>query len=297
MPTNIDSIFSSFMTIPSTWENGEIPSELEKKFQAFADFIWNNTYHDEDAVKPFIKDDELSGISSPDEVKDNLQKAERMVKAFHLSRKMMMSEDFRRLSAEQVEGMSIIEFFKKYGYTEDDFFGIFKQEGTKSILDAYGQYAEKIRLFVEKVHAVQANSQAIENRVVREGNPIPYYFERVRFKDGQLTKLFDILLDNQWLDSRTNKEDFIYFFSGVGKEPTKRLKWVERSVILSLFLKAVSLDSKLWLKASKIFLAPSNSGQYLPVKADSIRSNFSSAQCLDTYKKNYILVNDILNQI
>jgi len=297
---DIQNLFSVFSSISPSWENGEYTSELEARFQQFADFIWNNTFHDEVAVKPTVSENELSGSTNEKNIEYNLRKTESMVRAFHLSRKIMMSEEFSRMTNEQVKGLSIADFCKKYGYSEDYLEDIFVDKEVSKTIQTYIQYSEKIKLFVEKVQGVQVDSQAIDTYAEVRNNeqPISDYFEGVDYDEQQLRNLCSSLIESHWLDSKTKVNDFVYFFSGNGSIPTQRLKWMKETVILSIFLKEVTRDRYVWKKAAQIFLAPSRrDGKMYPVNATNIRNGYSNATINESYPYNRKQVTSILSMI
>ena len=294
---DIRELLSAFQTISPDKDSS---TELEARFQQFADFIWNNTFHDEVAVKPTVSEHELSGSTNEKDVECNLRETESMVHAFHLSRKIMMSEEFSRMTEEQVRGLSIADFCKKYGYSEDYLHNMFERDDVSKTIQTYIQYSEKIKLFVKKVQGVQVDSQAIDTYAeVRDNEqPISDYFEGVDYDEQQLRILCSSLVESHWLDSKTKVDDFVYFFSGNGSIPTQRLKWMKETVILSIFLKEVTRDRYVWKKAAKIFLAPSRKdGRMYPVNATNIRNGYSNASINESYQYNRKQVMSILSMI
>ena len=294
---DIRELLSVFQTISPDKDSS---TELEARFQQFADFIWNNTFHDEVAVKPTVSEDELSGSTNEKDIEFNLKKAESMVRAFHLSRKIMMSEEFSKMTEEQVKGLSIVDFCKKYGYSDDYLHNMFKRDDVSKTIQTYIQYSEKIKLFVQKVQNVQDESQAIDTHAeVRDDiQPIPDYFEGVDYDEQQLRILCSSLVESHWLDSKTKVDDFVYFFSGNGSIPTQRLKWMKETVMLSIFLKEATRDRYVWKKAAQIFLAPSRKdGKMYPVNATNIRNGYSNAIINVSYPYNRKQVMGILPMI
>ena len=247
-----------------------------------------------------MSEDELSDSTNVNDIENNLEKTEAMVRAFHLSRKIMMSEEFSKMTEEQVKGISIVDFCKKYGYSEDYLHNMLGGDDVSKTIQTYIQYSEKIRLFVQKVQNVQDESQAIDTHVdVREDvEPILNYFEGVDYSEEQLRKLCTSLVESHWLDSKTKVDDFVYFFSGRGSIPTPRLMWMEKTVLLSIFLKEVTRDRYVWRKAAQIFLAPSRrDGRMYPVNATNIRNGYSNATINESYPYNRKQVMSILSII
>lgn len=304
MTQNIKDLLSVFQKISPNWGNEDYASALEDTFKMISDKIWSNTLHDEDAKKPSVADDELTDDASADAVERNLREAQHLIGAFRLSVKAKMVENISKMTEDLMQGTSLAEFCKKYEVGEasdDDAFSLFNNEPNAALkmLQTYTQYAEKLKLFTKKVHAVQAESQAIDAHAeVNAEETIPHYFEGVEFDKEQLSTLCAKLIDKRWLDKNTNVDDFIYFFSGQGKEPTKRLKWMDSTVCLATFLMLSTRDRSLWKKASYIFLAPSRKdGKHYPINATNIRNVYSSAKIADIYPENQAKVKAILSSV
>lgn len=304
MTQEIKDLLSVFQTISPNWENEDYASALEETFKTISDKIWSNTLHGEDAKKPNVADEELTNDASADAVNRNLREAQHLIDAFRLSQKAKMVENISKMTEDLLQGSSIADFCKKnnVGEASDvDGFSLFNTEPNAALkmLQTYSQYAEKLKLFTKKVHAVQAESQAIDTHTeVNAEETIPYYFEGVEFDKEQLSVLCAKLIDKRWLDKNTNVDDFVFFFSGQGKEPVKRLKWMESSVLLAIFLKGTTQDKSLWKKASRIFLAPSRKdGKHYSINATNIRNVYSSAVIADIYPENQQKVKAILSSV
>lgn len=300
----IQDLLSVFQTISPNWEQGEYASVLEDAFKTITDKIWSGSLHDEDANKPNVADDELTNDASADAVDRNLREAQHLIDAFRLSQKAKMVESISKMTEDLLQGTSLADFCEKNGVgkaPDSDFNSLFNTEPDAALkmLQTYSQYAEKLKLFAKKVHAVQAESQAIDTHAeVNVEETIPYYFEGVEFDTEQLSTLCAKLIEKKWLDKNTKIDDFIYFFSGQGKEPVKRLRWMDSTVFLATFLMLSTRDRSLWKKASHIFLAPSRKdGKHYPINATNIRNVYSSAKIADIYPENQAKVKAILYSV
>lgn len=162
-------------------------------------------------------------------------------------------------------------------------------EVAKEAMLLCAEVSEKMIGFIEHLHEICLAVPPLSE-------PIPICFSNVRFP---LDKLFDIhesLVDNYWIEPNCADVDFVYFFSGEGLPPRKRIGWVESIVCLSLFLKEMTDDKKVWQKASKIFeVRDKKYFKYQAVKPRSISATYINAQLQDVYPDNVAKVKEVLN--
>ena len=124
----------------------------------------------------------------------------------------------------------------------------------------YDINTQKREFFEQKYHEVRRKEITIAYNYLytllqKNNNPSD---GGVHYNDNytleQLSKIFDHLISNQYLDGGTPKEDFIYFFSGQGKSTQTQLKWIGSKVDAALFIEMFfSDDMTKWKKAEIIF--------------------------------------------
>lgn len=74
------------------------------------------------------------------------------------------------------------------------------------------------------------------------------------YNEEQFKSIYNFLIDGKYLESTTDLNDFIYYFSGNGDKPQHGLKWINKKVNLALFLAELcNNDEKKWERAKNIF--------------------------------------------
>lgn len=100
-------------------------------------------------------------------------------------------------------------------------------------------------VYIDKVR----NPKNVQVQVEVERKP---YYEG--YSVEKITQLFDFLIKKGFLDCNTSKDEFIYYFTGVGEQPTNTLKWCRANVQLAILIgKLFDTDGKKWHKAEQIF--------------------------------------------
>ena len=70
-----------------------------------------------------------------------------------------------------------------------------------------------------------------------------------------LVPIYYNLIDKGYISKKyTSMGDFMYYFTGEGFKPSEPIHWKLSTVKLSIFLKLLVADEKIWAKASHIFL-------------------------------------------
>ena len=81
-------------------------------------------------------------------------------------------------------------------------------------------------------------------------------------------KLYDSLTDEGYIDRQTTKDDFIFYFSGIGNYPSKKIKWKGKKIILALLIAKLHTGlSTDWKTTEAIFE---------DVKGDNLKKQFSN---------------------
>lgn len=75
-----------------------------------------------------------------------------------------------------------------------------------------------------------------------------------KYDDEKLLEIYQYLIDNDFIDTKTDFKDFCYYFSGKGEIPTKRLKWVGTGTDLAIFIHHFYYtEEKKWEKTKFVF--------------------------------------------
>ena len=93
------------------------------------------------------------------------------------------------------------------------------------------------------------------NDVISKAKPAPklLHYNNI-YTPLQVEAMYKLLIDSSYIPSNTLKEDFIYYFSGIGNQPTDSLCWAATSLELAQFLKIFfSKETQVWKKAKCIF--------------------------------------------
>ena len=70
-----------------------------------------------------------------------------------------------------------------------------------------------------------------------------------------LVPIYYNLIDKGYISKKyTSMGDFMYYFTGEGFKPSEPIHWKLSTVKLTIFLKLIVVDEKIWAKASHIFL-------------------------------------------
>lgn len=86
-----------------------------------------------------------------------------------------------------------------------------------------------------------------------------YY--HTQFSDEKLTRVYDYLMEQGYLQADNTLQEFVYYFSGRGEKPTKKLTWCGEfpMVKLSHFLHVIAgCDGEKWKKAKMVFTTATN---------------------------------------
>lgn len=85
-----------------------------------------------------------------------------------------------------------------------------------------------------------------------------------------IEKLYDSLYTEGYIDGQTTKEDFVFFFSGIGNYPTKKIKWKGKKVLLAILIaKLHTAASTDWKTTEAIFE---------DVKGDNLKKQYNNCK-------------------
>lgn len=140
------------------------------------------------------------------------------------------------------------------------------------VLDAL-HFAERIAsIYQEKEHGCQS---------------IPVRFEGVHLSEQQVRTICNNLIEKHLIEPTTDEDNFVYFFTGIGDVPYRRLRWIgKNNTLLTIFLKEMSTDTRIWQKASRIFETRRKDGGYAPAKANVLRETYRNALEKEVYLSN-----------
>ena len=125
--------------------------------------------------------------------------------------------------------------------------------------------------------------------------PINCFYNRVEYAEGELRELYGKMAWDQWIDNeQTSEDDFVFFFSGHGVPPLKRIRWMRSSTSLSFFIKRMTEDTRIWKITSKVFEIRNNSLQFLPVDGNKLNVQYYTATGRDKYLGEILEVDRLL---
>ena len=300
--TFVDSI--SYINPDSLQKEGidAFNERIEEAFQNFSEYVWSKLPHDENDFFPPILDEPCSGIDSS--VQEETEEATESLEILGIDDKLVVEEDNELAISYSLNKLNLtiddipISMDMLEPYHVDNLSKEKMSQVLEAAVETCQEYAKMMNLFLKRVSEICAGNQAIDNNCFSGEplEPITSFFHGVNRDKGYLAKVCAKLIDSFWLDKETNVDDFIYFFSGEGYAPYKRLKWMQSSVLLSIFLKEFTTSDRLWKIASKVFFVQSRTDdKYYPVDANKIRCNYSCAQVAEIYPDNLRQVKEMLS--
>lgn len=127
----------------------------------------------------------------------------------------------------------------------------------------FGKEEKTLEYYARKYHEIRKRQiKLVLKYIDKVRNPknvqVQVEVERKAYYEGysveKITQLFDFLIKKGYLDCNTSKDEFIYYFTGVGEQPTNTLKWCRENVQLAILIgKLFDTDEKKWHKAEQIF--------------------------------------------
>lgn len=98
-------------------------------------------------------------------------------------------------------------------------------------------------------------------------------------------KLYDCLSTEGYIDSQTTKDDFIFYFSGVGGYPSNRIKWKGKKVQLAILIaKLHTSTSTDWKTTEAIFEG---------VKGDNLKKQYNNSK---SDSKSEIIIEQLISK-
>ena len=98
-------------------------------------------------------------------------------------------------------------------------------------------------------------------------------------------KLYDRLFTEGYIDSQTTKDDFIFYFSGVGGYPSKRIKWKGKKVLLAILIAKLHTSALTdWKTTEAIFEG---------VKGDNLKKQYNNSK---SDSKSEIIIEQLISQ-
>ena len=116
-------------------------------------------------------------------------------------------------------------------------------------------------------------------------NSITAHFTAINGKID-LEKLYQCLNSEGYIDGQTTKDDFLYFFSGVGNYPSKKIKWKGSKVLLAFLMNALHKGSPTdWKTTEAVFEN---------VKGDNLKKSLSGANAVG---KNDKIIKQLIKRV
>lgn len=133
-------------------------------------------------------------------------------------------------------------------------------EKSRWFSNQYDIKTQKREFFEQKYHEVRRKeiSIACDYLTALIGKTNNTCDDEAHYKDiytpQQLDIIFDYLIDNEYLDPKTQREDFVYYFSGRGEKPNVGLRWIGTKINAAFFIETFYIDdAKKWKKSQLIF--------------------------------------------
>ena len=124
---------------------------------------------------------------------------------------------------------------------------------TKTLIQRFSQEFEtpQQKQVLHNVLKYCESSTAITSFANKQG-AVEYY--ELDYSEDTLKALCQALIKGKYLPCDTDEQDFVYYFSGKGKQPSKQLKWLTTNTELTIFLSnIIPKTENIWEIASKIF--------------------------------------------
>lgn len=104
---------------------------------------------------------------------------------------------------------------------------------------------------------------------IPSSNAITAHFSTIK-GTVDIGKLYDGLYAEGYIDGQTTKEDFVFYFSGIGNYPTKKIKWKGKKVLLAILIgKLHTSTSTDWKTTEAIFE---------DVKGDNLKKQYNNSK-------------------
>ena len=115
-------------------------------------------------------------------------------------------------------------------------------------------------------------------------NAITSHFSTIK-GNVDIGKLYDSLYTEGYIDDQTTKEDFIFYFRGIGNYPTKKIKWRGSKVLLAILIgklhTSISTD---WKTTEAIFEG---------VKGDNLKKQYNNSK---SDSKNETIIEQLISR-
>lgn len=154
---------------------------------------------------------------------------------------------------------------------------------TKSVFDSLKcdtSHQEAIRTKV-----IQFCEQQVKpTKVLDPTNIITAHYSTIK-GTVNIGKLYDCLFTEGYIDSQTTKDDFIFYFSGVGNYPSKKIKWKGKKILLAILIaKLHTRTSTDWKTTETIFEG---------VKGDNLKKQYNNSK---SDSKSETIIEQLLSQ-
>lgn len=111
--------------------------------------------------------------------------------------------------------------------------------------------------------------QITPTKDVATSNVITAHYSTIK-ANVDVGKLYDCLSDGGYIDRQTTKDDFIFYFSGVGGYPSKRIKWNGKNILLAILIAKLHANTLTdWKTTEAIFEG---------VKGDNLKKQYNNSK-------------------
>lgn len=148
------------------------------------------------------------------------------------------------------------------------------------LLKCDSTYQQKVKETIINFCQQQVEPQ----KVLTPTNVITAHFSTIK---GTLDigKLYDSLYTEGYIDGQTTKDDFIFFFKGVGNYPSRKIKWKGKKVLLAILIAKLQTGASTdWKTTEAIFEG---------VKGDNLKKQYNNSK---SESKNEIIIDQLILQ-
>ena len=311
---------------PSSVDWNSISTDITNKQHAFCSFLWENFLYSHGAKKPHIKTVEevdyvglmqrrgrasVGGGNAFSGCYHNAkQQNDASVSAGKPSSQTVIGRLNRLIAQiEDIQGGIDVDIVKRLQSTKEDYNCIYCSQTLIQILcqlESTINFIEKLNkrasYHEDKVSAIMGVSTSSyddlsesEVEKSKQGKKVKKIKKviPVSFEEHQLRLIFRNLKRYKYIGQESIEDDFVYYFSGIGKEPTTPIRWccTELKYLLIFMSEMVPQNKSIpWSRIKNIF-----SGTYNP---DTLKQNWQGQLMSERFNKNHAKIrNEIFQNI
>ena len=110
---------------------------------------------------------------------------------------------------------------------------------------------DKGKLHKRYLESLTSGANKVDKHIEQKEEQAPH-FVKLRIGEEKAAGLYDRLVGEKILED-TGKNDFIYYYTGKGKQASKKLRWLGDAILLSVLMQQLSLSFVPWKKMEQIY--------------------------------------------